>query len=211
MEQSTRKTWSDDELLAALRGGEPKASAAQGELGRLLRNGLRRALASIPAALEWVDDFAQEASIRVLRQLSSFRGDSRFSTWALTISVRVAFDELRRRRWRDVSLDSLLEKGNDMPAPGLNDPEKLLARKAILNKLRQAIETDLSPRQRLALTAELKGVPQSEIGRKIGGNRNSIYKLTHDARKKLRTALSEQGITAESIAWIFSTDQGRLT
>ena len=56
---------------------------------------------------------AQEGTLKVLGGLATFRGDSRFTTWAITVTVRVAFTELRRARWRDVSLDRLVE---DAPA-----------------------------------------------------------------------------------------------
>ncbi len=49
----------------------------------------------------------------MLGGLATVRGDSRFTTWAVTVAVRVAFTELRRAKWQDVSLDRLVE---DAPA-----------------------------------------------------------------------------------------------
>lgn len=149
----------------------------------MLRNGVRRAFSSRPAALDWGDDFAQEAFIRVLQQISTFRGDGCFSTSALAIAVRVAFDELRGRRWRDVSLDALAEVGDHPPSRYKEDPERVIARRYLLRMLQQAMSEHLTPKQMLALSAELKGMPQSEIGRRIRANRNATYELAHDSRK----------------------------
>jgi RNA polymerase sigma-70 factor (ECF subfamily) len=42
-------------------------------------------------------DLAQETFLRMLEKISSFRGESKFSTWLLSIAVRVANNELRQR------------------------------------------------------------------------------------------------------------------
>ena len=41
-------------------------------------------------------------------------------------------------------------------------------------------------------------MPQDEIARQLGSNRNAVYKLTHDARRKLRAGLESAGFDAES-------------
>ena len=56
----------------------------------------------------------------------------------------------------------------------------------------------------LALTAELNEMPQDEIARYLGSNRNALYKLTHDARRRLRQGLEAAGFTAENIGTAFS-------
>ena len=67
-----------------------------------------------------LDDLATQAAddalMAIMAKLHTYRGDSRFTTWAVSIAVRVAFTELRRARWRDVSLDRLVEEA---PAAGL--------------------------------------------------------------------------------------------
>ena len=65
--------------------------------------------------------------------------------------------------------------------------------------MQQVIENRLTDKQRTALLAELKGMPQDEIARHLGSNRNAVYKLTHDARKKLKQGLEEAGFTAEDV------------
>lgn len=201
-------TWSNEEWLDSLRGVGPHALKAHEGLLALLCQGLRRALRDRPEAMAWVEDFAQDAAVRILQDLYQFRGDSQFATWALSIAMRVAFDELRRKRWKDVSLDNLLNAGDAHHPSKAQDQDAGLDRQKIFFALHRAIETQLTARQRTALLAEFKGMPQSEIARQLGLTRNAVYKLTHDARKNLKRGLSQAGITMETVRWALATKGG---
>ena len=74
----------------------------------------------------------------------------------------------------------------------------------MVEALDRAIEKELTERQRVALKAELRGMPQEEIGRRLGSNRNAVYKLLHDARRKLKSALERAGYTADYVGSAFS-------
>ena len=98
----------NEEWLTDLQG--PEQSAAPADLRDSLVRGLRYALASYSNVDDvLVEDFVQDALLKVLGALDSFRGESKFTTWAQKIAVRVAFTELRRRRWQDVSLNGIVE------------------------------------------------------------------------------------------------------
>ena len=49
----------------------------------------------------------------------------------------------------------------------------------------------------------MKGLPQEEIARGLGINRNAVYKLGHDARKKLKRGLEASGFDAAAIRAAF--------
>ena len=51
--------------------------------------------------------------------------------------------------------------------------------------------------------AELKGMPHAEIATSRGGTRNAVYKLTHDARKRVQAQLQAAGIFAHDVLWAF--------
>ena len=72
-------------------------------------------------------------------------------------------------------------------------------KQAVLAALRRLIETSLTDRQRVAILAELEGVPQVVIAEQLGMNRNALYKLGHDARMKLKQGLLDAGISAEEV------------
>jgi len=46
-------------------------------------------------------------------------------------------------------------------------------------------------------------VPIEEIARRMGTNRNALYKLIHDARMKLKKHLEDQGVTMDDLADLF--------
>jgi RNA polymerase sigma-70 factor (ECF subfamily) len=165
----------------------------------LLRN-LRKALANRPGAdNSFLEDAVQDSILRVMDRLDQFAGRSQFVTWATSIAIRVALGELRRSRWKDVSLDELTIDPRLTPelTQSAAAPHE---RQAIWETIQHAIQHELTHRQRAALLAELKGMPQAEIADRLGSNRNAVYKLTHDARKKLKRALEAAGYTAEDIA-----------
>lgn len=175
--------------------------AAVIELRELLRRGLRRALAGRDDG--FIEDMCQEGILKVLSGLTTFRGDSRFTTWAVTVSVRVAFTELRRAKWKDVSLDRLVE---DAPARQPVAPPEMPsqdARQAVLAEMHRVIDTELTDRQRQALVAEFKGMPQAVIAAQMGLSRNALYKLTYDARQSLRRGLEAAGIDGDEVREAF--------
>ena len=197
------ETW-----LAHLGGTSPDQQAALSDLRDGLLRGLRRALSHrAGAGDEFLEDVVQDALVRILERLPQFEGRSRFLTWAMSVAIRVAMSELRRRRWKDVSLDEVAAGGGRTPGRAIVEepaPDARWQREAILAAMHEVIRTDLTQKQRSALLAELRGMPQDEIARHLGSNRNAIYKLTHDARKRLKRGLEAAGFTAEDIGTAFA-------
>jgi len=211
----------DEEWLTHLASeGTPEQSDALEDLRARLQRGIlyylsrERSDLSALAHVElerMAEDFAQEATLRVLNNLHSFRGDSQFTTWATKVAVRVAISELRRARYRDLSLEELTADGELMPDEGSaalssppTGPEKSTERNEVFEKVQQAIATALTDRQRTALTAVgFRGVPLEIIAERMGTNRNALYKLLFDARMKLRAALEAEGLSVDYIQELF--------
>jgi RNA polymerase sigma-70 factor (ECF subfamily) len=125
----------------------------------------------------------------------------------MSVAVRVAMSELRHRRWKDVSLDEVVAGSDLSPGRAIVDepgPDVRSEREAILAAMHEVIRNGLTAKQREALLAELRGMPQDEIARHLGSNRNAIYKLTHDARKRLKQGLEAAGFSAEDIGAAFA-------
>lgn len=185
----------DDDWLTLLAGRDGPAVA---DLRDALCRGLAKALAgrADPAAAE---DFAQDAVIRVLDRLDSFRRESRFLTWALAVATRVAFSELRKARYRDVSLDALPAGSAGEPAAPPADPALGERLRPVLDALRRLVRTGLTERQRAVIEGELAGVPQAVLAERLGTNRNALYKLGHDARMRLRRGLEAEGVSADEV------------
>ena len=151
---------------------------------------------------QMAEDFSQDATLRILDNLDSFRGDSRFTTWAMKIGTRTAISELRRARYKDFSLDELTADGEfQLKLEGgdnnnqIVSPERATEQVNVLQIIQQALDEVLTERQKAALEAvTLRGIPMDIVAEQMGTNRNALYKLLHDARKKLRTHLETQGI-----------------
>lgn len=206
MTERTNEDW-----LRSLGGTGAADEVAVAELRDVLRRGLHRALVGRAAADDgFIEDMTQEGVLKVLGGLTTFRGDSRFTTWAITVAVRVAFTELRRARWRDVSLDRLVEDASArLPtAPPADEPSRD-ARQAVLAEMHRVLETGLTDRQRQALVAELRGMPQAEIAAQMGLTRNALYKLTYDARQSLKRGLEAAGIDGDEVREAFGLESHR--
>jgi RNA polymerase sigma-70 factor (ECF subfamily) len=200
---------SNEEWLAALRG--PQRDEALADLRPMLVRGLRAALTKQGKVSDQdLEDFAQDALLRILPALDSFRGEARFTTWAYRIAVHTALGELRRRRWRDVSLDDLSTATDpDFVPDTLADPsvgpEKRALQQLVLDTIRRAIQEDLTDKQRQALiAARVHGMPIAELARRMDTNPNALYKLLHDARQRLQRALLDRGVPREEVLEVFS-------
>jgi RNA polymerase sigma-70 factor (ECF subfamily) len=201
MRERTNGQW-----LTDLRGPNPDEALA--DLYDLLVRGLRVGLRSYGGGVDAnAGDFAQEALIRITGNLDSFRGESRVTTRARKIAMNVALTELKRRRWRDVSLQELFarrEAPNREPADTQLTPEKLALQNTVLQELRRMVDEELTDRQREAVVAVLlEEMPVSEVARRMGTNQNALYKLLHDARRKLRKQMEAVGFSPQEVLAAF--------
>ena len=204
---------SNQEWLEALAGAPPDRDQAIEDLRTYLVRGLGYALSSRSNVRQSdIQDFVQDAILRILSALDSFRGESRFTTWAQKIAIRVAFSELRRRRWRDVPLEAVRqgEEGEYVPELAIDDtagPEQRAMQSMAMDVVQRTISEDLTDRQRQAMVAILvQGMPLFQVAEKMGSNRNAMYKLLHDARKRLKRRLVEAGLSADEILDVFEAE-----
>lgn len=210
----------NEEWLSALRGESPEQTEAIEDLRLRLQRGIfyylsreRSDLAELSNhdVTQMAQDMAQDAVMRVLENLDSFRGDSLFTTWAMRVAVRVAISDLRRARYRDFSLEALTADSepswlasNSVASEKPPSPERATERDEVLVKLQDAIDSALTERQYQALVAvAVNGVPMEVVAERMGTNRNALYKLVHDARRKLRAHLESQGLSMDYMMRLF--------
>jgi RNA polymerase sigma-70 factor (ECF subfamily) len=205
MTERTNQEW-----LTDLQG--PDQSQAIADLRAFLVRGLGYALASYSAVDDaTIEDLVQDALLRILGALDSFRGESKFTTWAQKIAVRVAFTEMRRRRWQDVSMDGIIDAHDldfvpDMMVDKSAGPAQQATQRIFLETLHRLIDTELTDKQRQAIVAtQIHGLPMEEVARRMGTNRNALYKLLHDARQRLKRKMEEEGLSPEDILSAFGS------
>jgi RNA polymerase sigma-70 factor (ECF subfamily) len=197
---------SNEQWLTELRG--PERDWALTDLRVVLVRGLKVALRGrVRQGLdETAEDFAQEALVKIMANLDTFRGESRFTTWAQRIAVMTASTELRRKRWRDVSLQEVLDRygtnsgESDRLADEQPTPEQLTMRSTMVATVRRFVDEELTDKQREAIVAVMfEGMPLEEAARRMGTNRNALYKLMHDARKRLKKRMEAEGLSAQDV------------
>lgn len=203
-------TRSNEDWIADLRQAGANQEAALADLSRIIRDSLPYALSkylnpSDPAFDALADEAVQETLLKVLDKLDSFEGRSKFTTWVYKIAVRQALSELRRKRWENVSLDDLIDRTESDSVLGLatdpgTSPEEYSEQADLLDRMRTIIAEELTDKQRQALLAtQVHGMPASEVARRMNMKRNALYKLLHDARKRLKQRLIDEGLTPEEV------------
>lgn len=190
------------EWIAALRSDGHERDEAVARLHDLLLKAARfevgRRRPELRGMHGAVDDLAQQAAsdacVAVLAKLDTFRGDSRFSTWAYKFALLEAAVKVRKQTWRnrEVVLDDahqarLVDRSLDV--------ESAAEEGELVGAIGAAIREHLTPHQRRVLVAlTLDGVPIDVLAERLGTNRGALYKTLHDARRKLRAHLEAQGL-----------------
>jgi RNA polymerase sigma-70 factor (ECF subfamily) len=165
--------------------------------------------------LQLAEDCAQDALIAVLNHLSDFRGDSKFTTWAYKFAINKALMTARRERRRGISVDQLFSTKDgasfewtleDTSTTSL--PDQSTMQGEIRQLIQQVIEQDLTDRQRrVLLMMVFHEVPMDEVARQLDTNRNAIYKMLHDARRKLKQRLQAHGFEIGEILALFAAQR----
>lgn len=160
--------------------------------------------------LQCAEDCAQDALIAVLKHLSDFRGDSKFTTWAYKFAINIALMTARREAWKGRSLEELsflddkkLFQWTSDKSSGLT-PDEAALQAEVSHIIRDVIEQDLTERQRKVLILMVfNEVPMDEVVQQLDTNRNAIYKMLHDARRKLKSTLQTHGFEVEELLALF--------
>ncbi|HEU5490812.1 MAG TPA: sigma-70 family RNA polymerase sigma factor [Gaiellaceae bacterium] len=149
-----------------------------------------------------LDDLANQAAddalVSVLARLDDFRGASRFTTWVYKFALLEAAVKLRKRSWQGREIPLEPETWSLFTSAGI-EPEAEVEQSELLATLQDAIAGVLTPHQRRVLVAlALNGVPIDVLAERLSTNRGALYKTLHDARRKLRKHLQEQGLSVDA-------------
>jgi RNA polymerase sigma-70 factor (ECF subfamily) len=204
----------NDQWIADLSTTGSDRERALSDLGEIIRRGLPYSLSKYlspqdPNFDALADEAVQDTLLRVLDNLSSFEGRSKFTTWVYKIAVRIALTELRRKRWQDVSLDEIVDNYEASANLRMMDdsgvsPESAVERTNMVERIEHIIAEELTERQRTALLAiAIQGMPMPVVAERLGMNRNALYKLLHDARLKLKQRLSDENLNPGEILAVF--------
>jgi len=189
-------------LLDALRQSGPVRDTALAELHALLLRGAYHELRRRPEVLARLspgdlDDLAHQATddamAALLAKLDTFRGQSRFTTWAYKFVLLEAGVKARRRAWqgREVTLEDV--SWRRLAGSGAS-AQQTVEDADLLRAIVAAIGSALTVHQREVFSAlALNGVPIDVLAERLATTRGALYKTLHDARRKLRASLADAG------------------
>ncbi|HET6877380.1 MAG TPA: sigma-70 family RNA polymerase sigma factor [Jatrophihabitans sp.] len=145
-----------------------------------------------------LDDLAHQAAhdamLAILRKLDTFRGESRFTTWAYKFVIFEVSGKVTRHFWARAAEPIDVEALDRLPDRFGFTPEQAAQSADLLEAVRRAVQEELSERQREVFVAVLlDGVPAEVLAERLDTNRNALYKTMFDARRKIRAFLVAHG------------------
>jgi RNA polymerase sigma-70 factor (ECF subfamily) len=184
----------DADLVARARQGD---QAAFGELVRRHQAAVQRAALTASGSAADADDIAQDAFVLAFERLKSFRGESSFKTWVLTIAWNQAMNHRRKAaRWfkRFMSVDSAHGSAFtsiEFAASG-GTPEDLLARGQLRDEIRDAIRALPDTLRHALLLAASGEYSYDEIGAMVNAKTGTIKWRVSEARRRVRERIDRR-------------------
>lgn len=167
-------------------------------LVRIARAEVRRRSGSTPVNGQELDDLAHQAAddamLAILAKLEDFRGESRFITWAYRFVILEVSAKLGRHYWRHPSVALDAGQWERLPDRFGIDPARHAEAAGVLAEVRRVVEEELTAHQRRIFVAiVVDQVPRDALVAELGLQKNAIYKVIFDARRKIRRALVAKG------------------
>ena len=143
-------------------------------------------MVSNPAQAE---DLAQEAFLQLFRKISTFRGESAFSTWLHRMTVNVVLMQLRKKGLPQVSLEETMETDEETPRKELGAPDMKLTGSIDRLQLQRAIDKLPPGYKQVFVLHDVEGFEHNEIAEMVGCSIGNSKSQLHKARLKLRDHL----------------------
>jgi RNA polymerase sigma-70 factor (ECF subfamily) len=177
----TAADWSESDLVAACRAGRKDGFE---ELARRHHAPLLR-LAGVLVGRDWAEDVVQETLLAAVRALPAFRGDSKLSTWLISILRNQAFLARRSRRRWPAPLADEVERSRAAPEPDGRD-ERLAEIVARMRELPEDLRLPL-------VLFHLEGMPYAEIARAMDCPVGTVRSRLFEARDRIRNMMAPRG------------------
>ena len=143
------------------------------------------------------EDVVQEAFIRAFRKLSSFRGESKFSTWLISITINEARTRLRRKALVGMEpLDQLPDQDKSVSPALLRDwreiPSEAVERQEVRNLIQRVVEQLPNIYRQVFLLRDVEELTTSETAETLNISIPSVKVRLHRARMMLQKQLAPQ-------------------
>ena len=143
------------------------------------------------------EDVSQEAFIRAFRKLESFRAESKFSTWLISITINEARTRLRRQALvRMEPLDQHPDEDKGISPALLRDwreiPSEAVERSEVRNLIRLAVEQLPDIYRQVFLMRDVEELTINETAEALNISIPSVKVRLHRARMRLQKQLAPQ-------------------
>jgi RNA polymerase sigma-70 factor (ECF subfamily) len=178
------------ELVVRARSGSP---AAIEQLVERYERRLFRLAQNILSNHEDAEEVVQNAFLKAFQKLAAFRGDSRFYTWLVRIAVNEALMKIRRRHFREVSIDAPGEAEDQLIPRELEDwgpnPEERHSQEELRGILAATI-SKLDPGYRIVFQLrDIEGFSTEDTARSLDLSVPAVKTRLRRARLWLRSSL----------------------
>jgi RNA polymerase sigma-70 factor, ECF subfamily len=136
------------------------------------------------------EDLTQEAFLQLHRKISTFRGDSAFSTWLHRLAINVVLMQLRKKGLSLISLDEAMEPApEDGPGRSFGAPDLTLSGAIDRLALERAVGSLPAGYRLIFILHDVEGFEHNEIATMLDCSIGNSKSQLHKARLKLREAL----------------------
>ncbi|HKS80058.1 MAG TPA: sigma-70 family RNA polymerase sigma factor [Candidatus Acidoferrales bacterium] len=144
------------------------------------------------------EDLTQEAFLQLFRKISTFRGESAFSTWLHRLAVNVVLMKLRKKSGAETSLEEVTEPDEESGGPRreFGAPDLSLSGSIDRVNLQRAVDQLPPGYKSVFVLHDVQGYEHNEIagimGCSIGNSKSQLHKARMRLRELLHEALREQ-------------------
>jgi RNA polymerase sigma-70 factor (ECF subfamily) len=196
--KSPPEKMSESEAITRSAAGDPSAfEALYGMHKRRVYSLCLRMVNNVGEA----EDMAQEVFMQLFRKISTFRGESAFSTWLHRLAVNVVLMHLRKKGLNEISLDEEPDDDNqDLPRREYGEDDLNLVGTVDRATLEKVIGELPRGYRTIFVLHDVEGYEHNEIANLMGCSIGNSKSQLHKARLKLRESLRNRSARAEKKA-----------
>ena len=177
---------SDTQIIERTLGGEPEA------FNMLVRRWERQIYGLTLRMLgrdEEAKDATQETFLSAYRNLSKFRGDSKFSSWIYRIAINICNTKLRSRTRSAISLDEQKELNGFEIAADLDDLSDNIQQEQVAAHVKRALQGLPPDMRQVIVMKEYEGLKFAEIADILGIPLSTVKTRMYTGLSELRKRL----------------------
>lgn len=179
----------DLELMARVSAGDSEAFEI---LVIRHQNRVIGTIAKMLGSVEEAEDLAQQVFVRVWRSAPRWKATAQFTTWLLTITRNLVFNEIRRRgRAHFVSMDEENEFGaREMADEKVMTPAEAADLAELQSKIDEAIQSLPEQARMAVILRRYEEMSYEEIAEVLGATVPAVKSMLFRARAELRVRLA---------------------